>query len=141
MKPNGFGMAVVGFALFGAGVVGLAAEKIDLGKQEYGANCAACHGLSGTGDGPYKPYITGSPADLTVLERSNKGVFPFAHVYQVIDGRTPMSKHGTSDMLIWGREFSRKAGEYYMEVPGDPEVYARERILALTEYVSQIQVK
>jgi hypothetical protein len=49
-----------------------------------------------------------------------------------------MSKHGTSDMLIWGREFSRRAGEYYMEVPGDPEVYARERILALTEYVSQI---
>jgi mono/diheme cytochrome c family protein len=141
MKPSVLAVAVVGFALCGVSAVGLAADRIDLGKDEYKANCAVCHGLTGTGDGPYKPYITESPTNLTVLQRNNKGVFPFSHVYQVIDGRAPVTRHGTSDMLIWGREYSRKAGEYFMEAPGDPEAYARARILALTEYISQIQVK
>ncbi len=141
MKHTGFGRAVVGLALFGAGAVGLAAEKIDLGKQEYDAHCAACHGLSGKGDGSFKPFIKGTPSDLTVLQRNNKGVFPFARVYEVIDGRVEVPGHGTSDMLIWGNYYKRKAGDTYMEVPGDPEVYARARILALTEYLSRVQVK
>ncbi len=140
MKSNGFRMAV-GLALFWVSAAALAAETVDVGKQEYEANCAACHGMSGKGDGSFKPYITGTPSDLTVLARDNKGVFPFARVYEVIDGRVAVPSHGTRDMPIWGPIYTRKAGDYYWEVPGDPAAYTRARILALTDYINRLQVK
>jgi mono/diheme cytochrome c family protein len=141
MNHNGFGVAVVGLALFGVGAVGLAADTRDLGKQEFDANCAVCHGLSGKGDGSFKPYITGTPSDLTVLERNNNGVFPSARVYETIDGRRTVPWHGSSDMLIWGNEFRRRAVASSWDIPEDPEVYVRARILALTKYIDRLQVK
>ena len=141
MKHTRFGVAVVGLALFGAGAVALAAEKFDLGKQEYDANCAVCHGLKGKGDGSYGELLKKPATDLTVLSKNNGGVFPFARVYDVIDGREGIKAHGEREMPIWGDAYKRKAGNYYWEVPGDPEVYARARILALIEYMSRLQVK
>lgn len=147
MKHIRFGMAIVGLALFGAGSVGLAAEKYDrskqvydLGKQEYDANCAVCHGLKGKGDGSYGELLKTRASDLTVLSKNNGGVFPVARVYDVIDGRQAVKAHGERDMPIWGRAFIAEAGDHWV-LPGDSEALARARILALIEYISRIQVK
>jgi len=140
MKHNGFGWAVVGLAFFGAGAVGLAAEKFDLGKQEYAANCAVCHGLTGKGDGSYGELLKTRASDLTVLSKNNGGVFPVARLYDVIDGRQAVKAHGERDMPIWGRAFIAEARDQW-EVPGDSEALARARILTLIEYISRLQVK
>ena len=56
MKRNLWRMAFCAAAIAATGVV-LAADRIDIGKREYDANCAICHGLVGKGDGPYKMYL------------------------------------------------------------------------------------
>ncbi|HEX6006875.1 MAG TPA: cytochrome c [Burkholderiales bacterium] len=114
-------------------------KKTDFGKREYESKCAVCHGVAGKGDGPYKPWLTTSPSDLTVLAKNNGGVFPFDRVYNIIDGRLTVRAHGPADMPIWGADY--KAESAYFDVPYDPEAYVRSRILALTEYVSRLQAK
>ncbi len=111
----------------------------DLGKREFEANCASCHGLDGKGGGPYVEMLRRSPPDLTQLQKANNGVFPLVRVYEVIEGAGV--GHGTRDMPVWGRDYRIKAGEYYAEMPYDPEVYVRSRILALAEYMSRLQAK
>jgi len=140
MKRNLLSMALCA-AVIAATAPALAADKIDFGKREYDSNCAVCHGLAGKGDGPYKPYLTRSPSDLTVLAKQNGGVFPLARVYDVIDGRRDVPGHGTRDMPIWGRTYTLKAAEYYIDVPYDPEAYVRARILALSEYLDRLQAR
>ena len=129
--------------LLGSGVA-LAQGKranTDFGKREWDSNCAGCHGATGKGDGPYKPYLNKSPTDLSILSRSNKGVFPFDQVYQVVDGRKDVQAHGSRDMPIWGADYLARSAGDYMDVPYDPEVYVRTRILALVDYIYRLQVK
>ena len=116
-------------------------KKFDFGKREYDSNCAGCHGLKGKGDGPYKPYLTKSPSDLTVLSKNNSGVYPFDHVYMVVDGRLDIGAHGSRDMPIWGAKYSVEAAAFYMDVPYHPEAFVRTRILALTEHIFRLQAK
>lgn len=144
MRTQAIG-AIVLAALFGAAGGALAAEKavrkIDLGKMEYESNCASCHGASGKGDGVLRPYLTKSTTDLTMLSKQNGGVFPINRVYEVIDGRTDVKAHGGRDMPVWGRDYSIKAAEYYIDVPYDPDAYVRGRILALIDYIYRLQAK
>jgi mono/diheme cytochrome c family protein len=119
----------------------LSQAKYDFGKREYGANCAGCHGMSGRGDGDYKPWLTKSPTELHTLSKNNGGVFPVERMYQVIDGRQFVPAHGSRDMPIWGEVYRAKAGESYMDVPYDPEAFVRTRILALIDYIHRLQVK
>ena len=80
-----------------------------------------------------------TPANLTTLSKNNGGVFPFARVYQIIDGREQVQAHGIREMPVWGREYTAMGANmipYY-----DPEAFARAKILALTEYVYRLQVK
>lgn len=116
-------------------------QKLDLGKREYDANCAACHGVKGAGDGPFGELLKSSVPDLTTLAKRNNGVFPFMRVYEMVDGTQMVRAHGTRDMPIWGTDYRIKGAEYYMEIPYDPEAYVRTRILALTEYVYRLQQK
>jgi mono/diheme cytochrome c family protein len=125
-----------------AGSCGLAIgqpAKADVGKGEYMANCAACHGASGKGDGPYHNELKRPASDLTTLSKRNNGVFPVARMYDVIDGGGP--GHGSREMPVFGQNYKVKAGEYFVDVPYDPEAYVRMRILSLIEYLSRIQVK
>ena len=140
MKRNLWRMAFCAAAIAATGVV-LAADRIDIGKREYDANCAICHGLVGKGDGPYKTYLNKVPTDLTVLAKQNGGVFPMGRVYDVIDGRADVAAHGPRDMPIWGRTYSVKAAEYYFDAPYDSDAYVRARILALADYLNRLQVK
>jgi len=118
----------------------VAQGKVDFGKGEFDANCAACHGVTGKGGGPIAELLKRSPTDLTTLQKRNGGIFPMARVYETIEG-VGVAEHGTRDMPIWGREYSVKAAEYYMDMPYNQEAYVRARILALAEYLSRLQVK
>jgi mono/diheme cytochrome c family protein len=136
------GVAAVGLPLIASGQqqadVG---KQMDVGKREYDANCAVCHGAKGKGDGPYPGTGEIRPADLTTLARRNGGVFPFARVYEFIDGRQTVKAHGTRDMPIWGLDYRAEAAEYYAQTPFNAEAFVRARILALTEYIYRLQEK
>jgi hypothetical protein len=110
----------------------------DPGRREYESNCAVCHGKAGQGDGPVVELLKRSPPDLTQLSRRNGGVFPIDSVYQTIEGGT-VAAHGTRDMPIWGRDYRIQGAEYYMDVPYDPDMYVRTRLLWLVEYLSRLQ--
>ncbi len=117
------------------------ADVTDVGKYEYEGHCAICHGSNGTGQDrePYWNLLSKTIPNLTTLSKRNGGVFPFALVYEVIDGRQAVQAHGPRDMPIWGREFNVNApilNAYY-----DPEAFARAKILALTDYVYRLQAK
>lgn len=137
-------VALVAASGIAGGAVAAAKEKTDLGKREYLNKCAVCHGQSGKGDGGAIDILKRAPADLTILSKKNGGVFPVDRVYAVIDGREVVKGHGDRDMPIWGKEYGREkaeAGEYYVDVPYDMEMYIRARILALIDYLHRIQAK
>lgn len=143
MKPANIA-AVLSISLValagGAGSV-LAQEKgVDLGKREYDSNCASCHGITGKGDGPYRQYLTKTPADLTVLSKKNGGVFPLEKVESIIDGRQEVGAHGPREMPIWGREYSLMASEGLYDIT-NTDSWVWTRIIALTEYVFRLQAK
>jgi mono/diheme cytochrome c family protein len=116
-------------------------QGVDVGKYEYDAHCASCHGVTGKGDGPYASELKKgvTVADLTGLAKKNNGVFPFQQVYETIDGRKFMKAHGSREMPIWGRSFtveSARLNPFY-----NPEEFTRAKILALTEYIYRLQAK
>ena len=116
-------------------------QASDIGRVEFEANCAVCHGMSGKGDGPAAPYVTPSPANLITISKHNKGVFPFVRVYEVIDGTREIKGHGTRAMPIWGKEFS-KEGWRYMHGFGTAqaaESYVQGLIVALIGYIHGLQ--
>jgi mono/diheme cytochrome c family protein len=143
MRSSNLTALVAAAMLLGTSGLALAQAKpkYDLGKREYDANCANCHGAMGKGDGPYKPWLTKSATDLTKLTKTNAGVFPYQTVYDTIDGRLEVKAHGPRDMPIWGADYLAKSAGDYMDVPYIPEVYVRARIMALTEYIFRLQEK
>ena len=58
------------------------------GRSLYEANCAACHGASGKGDGPVAATLETPPADLTRIAARRGGVWPVLEVMSIIDGYT-----------------------------------------------------
>ena len=144
MKRNQFGIAVIGLALLGVGAAGLAADKVDLGKREYEANCAVCHGALGKGDGPFASMMTVRVPSLTALAKANGSMFPFARVYEIIEGAQVPKAHGAPGMMIWGDAYvTQRAGlkDDYGGALYDPAALARARTLALTEYIYRLQEK
>lgn len=142
MKTSKLMVATIGTAI--AGMMGLAhAQGVDIGKREFDSSCATCHGVSGKGDGPMAGYLSGRLPDLTALSKRNNGVFPFARVYDTIDGTGPMKGHGSQEMPVWGSRYMEKSTEHYADfrAPYDAAAFARGRVLALTEYVHRLQGK
>jgi mono/diheme cytochrome c family protein len=71
-----------------------AAQDPVAGADLYIRYCAACHGMEARGDGEMAAILTILPADLTVLNAGNGGIFPVARVAAQIDGRDPLLAHG-----------------------------------------------
>lgn len=94
--------------------------------------CATCHGESATGDGPLAKMLRKRPANLTLLARSNGGVFSPEMVARIIDGRKPLSGHGGGDMPAWGDAFARSS---------DGADNIPDKIAALVIYLETIQQK
>lgn len=130
----------LGMALFSTGAA--AQQKVDLGKQEYEAKCASCHGANGKGDGPLAGLLKKSPPDLTQLAKKNGGVLPTGRLFEVIEGNNVPS-HGTRDMPVWGREFRIEDAQFMKEARGnyDPTALVRARILMLLEYIDRLQAR
>lgn len=137
-----FAIHAVGLAALGLAMSGALAQagKYDMGKYEYQAKCASCHGVDGKGDGPMRKALTKAPPDLTTYAKRNGGAFPTQLAWQVIDGRTMESgAHGSREMPVWGQDFRR---EVWRPEPGPkPEWYVAGRIAALVDYLESIQVK
>jgi len=81
---RGWFAIALSLALFGCG----AAEMPDQteGTKVYEANCAACHGSSGKGDGKHAAALAIKPSDLTLIAARNGGRFPVSAVLSKIDG-------------------------------------------------------
>jgi mono/diheme cytochrome c family protein len=144
MKELCIRITVFGAALVVAPMLAYAQMPQDIGKREYVLSCAVCHGDSGKGDGPLVEFLKKPPTDLTIIQKNNKGVFPFARVYGVIDGRLPVLVHGPRDMPVWGREYRQDAADLtrgFSITPEDAESYVRGRIIALIGYIYTLQAK
>ena len=107
-------------------------EVVAAGKREYLDNCVACHGESGKGDGRMAEILVIKPADLTQIAKRNNGVFPFWHVYGVIEGTVPTRGHVY--MPNWRARFKAEESK-----PGYD--YAYIRVLTLTHFLESIQEK
>ncbi|MDO8844097.1 cytochrome c [Methylicorpusculum sp.] len=140
-KLRALSLSSFGILLIGLSNTAFAAEKLDVGKNEYNSACAVCHGLTGKGDdGPLKSLLARPVPNLTVLAKNNNGIFPFDRVFQIIDGRQEVKAHGPREMPIWGNAFNNQSSLYFDNYPPqDSESAARSRILALTEYVYRLQ--
>lgn len=81
----------------------------DPGRGDFMTYCAACHGVSGKGDGTIAEFLTITAADLTQMASKNAGVFPRQRAIEVIDGRAQVAVHGERDMPVWGDWFKFEA--------------------------------
>ena len=147
MEKAAFKWLIITNAVIGFGACALA-QDIDVGKTEYQSSCAACHGADGKGKGPLGAALKSTPTDLTVLTKSNSGVFPVNAVYEVIDGRKSISSHGTREMPIWGYRYRppeafrlKQSDDYIYSPPASPEGVVHGRILAVIDYLNRIQEK
>lgn len=115
--------------------VGAAAAE-EVGKAEYMARCATCHGESGVGDGPLAELMTVPVPDLTTISERNDGMFPMLDIIYVIDGRTGVRGHGYP-MPVWGSRYEAGIGD--SAGPYGAELVVRGRILSLAYYLQSIQ--
>ncbi len=126
------------------------AGKVDIGKSEFLSSCASCHGADAKGKGPVASQLKTQPSDLTVLTKTNNGVFPTNSVYETLYGSKTIPAHGTREMPVWGERFNpivnlpHDVDPYYWQKAGpqqNPEVVVRTRILAVIDYLNRIQQK
>ena len=117
----------------------LAQPKLDLGKREFESKCAVCHGKDGKGGGPYAEQLKRSLPNLTTMAQRNGGLFPVSRTYETIEGAGP--GHGTRDMPVWGLDYTIQAAEMLPELPYNQALFVRTRIMALLEYLNQLQMK
>lgn len=116
-------------------------SSASLGRLDYLAHCASCHGQAGQGDGPVRSFLRQPPPDLTRIAQRHGGEFPQELVWETVDGRrlTERGVHGSRDMPVWGDTFKAQA----MTMPGDSattaEGAAQYRILSLLQYLAAIQ--
>lgn len=69
-----------------AGLSGCVDAPAQTGHEVYEANCAACHGADGRGEGIIAAELPVDSPDLTLLAAQNGGVFPTARVVEKIYG-------------------------------------------------------
>ena len=110
------------------------AAEGEQGRAYYLRYCGSCHGVEGKGDGIVSRSLKLKPADLTQLQRRNKGVFPLEKVLATIDGKTRIDAHGESKMPVWGEIFEKEA-----IARKDPAATSAAKVKVIAEYVSTIQ--
>ena len=93
-------------------------------------DCASCHGVDGSGNGPLAAEFKVAPPNLRLLKQANNGRFPSRDVQLSIDGRAMPRAHGLPDMPVWGRQWIRMGLE---------EAEIKARAISIASYVSSIQ--
>ncbi|MBP2233240.1 hypothetical protein J2847_006577 [Azospirillum agricola] len=82
-------------------------------------------------------FLNRKPAVLTTIRERNKGIFPQERLYKMIDGREPVTAHGTREIPIWGDVFLAWSVQDFW--PWGSEQLVRGRILELLFYLQSIQ--
>jgi mono/diheme cytochrome c family protein len=141
MRTTGFAILILTTTLSLNPMAVAQKAKPDLGKQEFELQCGVCHGMDAKGNGFLGASLKVVPPDLTVLTKSNGGVFPAERISSVIDGRAQVASHGPRDMPIWGTRYAVNAAEHFFDAPYDQEAYIRAHILLLVDYLDRIQQK
>lgn len=132
-------MAVAGIAGFWL-LGGIAhAQDPAIGQVEFRDHCAACHGLTGLGDGPIGPLLKTPAPNLAQISQRNGGKFPFQHIYEIIDGSSVLAAHGTRDMPLWGDRYSNDAKPMTPDQAAITQQIAQQRILSLVYYIGTLQ--
>lgn len=135
-------ISLISMMLGGAISLASAASAQDsvLGRTEFQARCAVCHGDDAKGGGLVGELFAIKPKDLTLLAKENNGAFPFSEVYQAINGRREIAGHGRSEMPVWGEYFKEDALEDRPSIYGsDAEHIVQGRILSLVYYLQGLQ--
>ncbi|MCB1377569.1 MAG: c-type cytochrome [Alphaproteobacteria bacterium] len=114
--------------------------SIDLGKADFRTYCAACHGVSGNGDGTIAEFLTIAAPDLTLLTKRNAGTFPRERITEVIDGRAQVRVHGPRDMPVWGDWFSYEAASPDTDRDARALIVSA-RIESLVQFIETLQEK
>jgi mono/diheme cytochrome c family protein len=104
------------------------------GRDHYLRYCGACHGVEGKGDGTVSRSLQVKPADLTEIQRRNKGVFPLDKVMATIDGRTRVDAHGESKMPVWGEIFDKQT-----TAERDRSAATAVKVKTIADYIATIQ--
>ena len=116
-------------------------EIVKAAEADFMTYCAVCHGRTAVGDGPVAKDLVTAPADLTLLQKNNGGVFPEERIYKVIDGREEVMGHGNRDMPIWGSWFKfvarSESGDSSDEETS--EIIVALRIQGMIEYIRTLQ--
>lgn len=135
--------SIAGLTVLGLIVPALThAADMSLGQREYESKCVMCHGATGKGEGWLAGHLKRRPPSLARLKSDNGGVFPFDHVYQVIDGRKEVQLHGPREMPVWGGVYRVESDKVYDSPLGQyfaDDGIVRARILALIEHISRLQ--
>jgi hypothetical protein len=112
----------------------------NIGRQEFTRSCAACHGENAKGDGPLSELLVVAPPDLTSIRKRHGGKFPASWVYRIIDGRTNIRPHGSSEMPIWGDRYRADALRGLpLPLNAGADAVVHGRILSLVYYLDLIQ--
>jgi hypothetical protein len=114
---------------------------VELGKSEFTALCAPCHGEGGKGDGPAAAGLAHKPADLTQISKHHGGGFPDALIFATIEGLDMPSSHGSREMPVWGDVFVGEAvgSSVSLAEAKKAAIEARKRIETLVLYLKSIQ--
>lgn len=107
-----------------------------VGRNDYLADCARCHGVDGKGGVSQMRAVPGYvTVDLTGLAENNGGQFPRQQVYDAIDGRKRFPAHFIGDMPTWGLKYQPdNRGK-------EGEEKVRRKILTLVDYIESLQAK
>ncbi len=106
-------------------------SKPESGAAMYKDYCAACHGLTGKGDGPAAGALKSPVPDLTTLSKRSGGEFPDAKLaYLLNHGGSTTGIHGSEDMPIWGKLFKSVNTDL-----------VKLRVANLTNYLKTLQQK
>ena len=116
----------------------LAADAV-VGQEEFRQHCAACHGMTGLGDGPIGDHLKTRPQNLATIADRNGGKFPFQRIYEIIDGRAAVAAHGSRDMPLWGNRYMREAGPVTPDQEEITRQLIEQRILSLVYYIGTLQ--
>ena len=108
------------------------------GEELFVELCAACHGVSGKGDGPAASALAKPVSNLTVLAANNDGVFPQKQVTESITGESQIIAHGTIDMPVWGQRFEELRPDWKQF---RRKALARQRIYNLVLHIESLQVE
>lgn len=111
-------------------------DEFALGKAEYVAACAACHGEMADGNGPIATMFKDRVPALTDIAKRNDGVFPFLDIFHIVDGRTEVRAHG-NPMPIFGNRYRVDAEEHGTTFGSESQI--RARVTELVLYLQSIQ--